>query len=84
IVRNGALVGEKEVAEGVRLGSIHASLSTVSSLSGWAPELQILDLPFLFRDADHVRRTVGGDVRHDIIELETGIGRFGQVHRVGD
>ncbi|SIR30688.1 tripartite ATP-independent transporter solute receptor, DctP family [Rhizobium sp. RU35A] len=66
IVKNGALGGEKEVAEGTRLGSVHASLSTVSSLSGWVPELQILDLPFLFRDAAHVRRTVDGDVGTDL------------------
>lgn len=66
IVKNGALGGEKEVAEGSRLGSIHASLSTASSLSGWVPELQILDLPFLFRDAAHVRKTVDGDVGGDL------------------
>lgn len=66
IVKSGALGGEKEVAEGTRLGSIHASLSTVSSLSGWVPELQILDLPFLFRDAAHVRKTVDGNVGADL------------------
>jgi len=66
IVKNGALGGEKEVAEGTRLGSIHAGLSTVSSLSGWVPELQILDLPFLYRDAAHVRKTVDGDVGADL------------------
>ncbi len=66
IVKNGALGGEKEVAEGARLGSIQASLSTVSSLSGWVPELQLLDLPFLFRDADHVRKTVDGNVGADL------------------
>lgn len=53
IVKSGALGGEKEVAENIRLGSVQASLSTVSSLSGWVPELQILDLPFLFRDSEH-------------------------------
>lgn len=66
IVRNGALGGEKEVAEGVRLGSIQASLATVSSLSGWVPELQILDLPFLFRDAGHVRKTVEGTIGEEL------------------
>ena len=66
IVRNGALGGEKEVAEGMRLGSIQASLSTVSTLSGWVPELQILDLPFLYHDADHVRRTVEGQTGADL------------------
>lgn len=68
IVKSGALGGEKEVAEGVRLGSIQASLATVSSLSGWVPELQILDLPFLFRDADHVRKVVTGQTGADLKE----------------
>lgn len=67
IVRSGALGGEKEVAEGVRLGSIQASLSTVSALSGWVPEVQILDLPFLFRDAAHVRAVVNGEVGADLV-----------------
>lgn len=62
IVGNAALGGEKEVAEGVRLGSVQASLSTVSALSGWVPEVQLLDLPFLFRDAAHVRATVTGEM----------------------
>ncbi|MDI6025355.1 TRAP transporter substrate-binding protein [Corticibacterium sp. UT-5YL-CI-8] len=68
IVKNGALGGEKEVAEGVRLGSIQASLSTVSALSGWVPELQILDLPFLFRGGEHVRKTVQGDTGQELKE----------------
>ncbi|MCF6369094.1 TRAP transporter substrate-binding protein [Rhizobium halophilum] len=62
IVTNGALGGEKDVADGARLGSIQASLSTVSTLSAWVPELQLLDLPFLFRDADHLRRVVSGPI----------------------
>ncbi|MEP7455773.1 TRAP transporter substrate-binding protein [Phyllobacterium sp. SB3] len=66
IVKNGALGGEKEVAEGVRLGSIQASQSTVSWLSGWVPELQLLDLPFLFRDAGHVQKVVEGNVGSDL------------------
>jgi TRAP-type transport system periplasmic protein len=62
IVQNAALGGEKEVAEGVRLGSIQGSLSTVSAMSSWVPESQILDAPFVFRDAGHVRRVLDGDV----------------------
>jgi tripartite ATP-independent transporter DctP family solute receptor len=60
IVGNAALGGEKEVAEGIRLGSVQASLSTVSALSGWVPESQILDLPFLFRDREHLKRVLAG------------------------
>ncbi|CAM5219904.1 ABC transporter substrate-binding protein [Bosea thiooxidans] len=60
IVSNAALGGEKEVAEGLRLGSIQAALSTVSSLSAWVPDGQILDLPFLFRDREHLGRVLAG------------------------
>ncbi|MFA5549919.1 MAG: TRAP transporter substrate-binding protein [Porticoccaceae bacterium] len=60
IVQNAALGGEKQVAEGIRLGSIQASLSTVSAVSSWVPDSQILDLPFLFKDRSHVRRALDG------------------------
>lgn len=60
IVGNAALGGEKEVAAGMRLGSVQASLSTISALSAWVPEGQILDLPFLFRDRGHLRRVLDG------------------------
>jgi TRAP-type C4-dicarboxylate transport system substrate-binding protein len=60
IVPNAALGGEKEVAEGVRLGSIQASLSTLSNLAAWVPESQLFDMPFLFRDAAHLRCSLEG------------------------
>ncbi len=65
IVQNAALGGEKEVAEGIRLGSIQASLSTMSAMSSWVPESQILDAPFMFKDAAHVRRVLDGPVGND-------------------
>nr|CAD6429047.1 ABC transporter substrate-binding protein [Rhizobium sp. Q54] len=67
IVANGALGGEKEVADGALLGSIQASLSTVSTLAAWVPELQVLDLPFLYRDQDHMRSVVGGEIGEGLV-----------------
>lgn len=69
IVPNAALGGEKEVAEGLRVGSIQAALSTVSSLSAWVPAGQILDLPFLFRDRGHLARTLAGPLGDALKEL---------------
>lgn len=54
IVTNAALGGEKQVVEGMRLGSIQASLSTLSTLTAWVPECILFDLPFLFRDDAHL------------------------------
>ncbi|MFC0218091.1 tripartite ATP-independent transporter DctP family solute receptor [Pseudochelatococcus lubricantis] len=67
IVPNGALGGgEKEVAEGIRLGSIQGSVSTTSVFAGWVPQAQILDLPFLFRDREHLQRVLDGQVGQDL------------------
>lgn len=57
---NAALGGEKEVAEGTRLGSVQGGLCTVSALSAWVAEGQMLDLPFLFRDRAHISRALAG------------------------
>lgn len=50
---NGLLGGEVESAEGMRLGSIQGGIITSSVFASWVPEVQVLDLPFLFRDDDH-------------------------------
>lgn len=66
IVPNAALGGEKEVVEGIRLGSVQASLSTLSNLSTWVPETQLFDLPFLFRDASHLETALEGTCGADL------------------
>ena len=50
------LGGEMETAEGLRLGSIEMGSITSSVLTSWVPELQIIDLPFLFRDDNHAAK----------------------------
>jgi tripartite ATP-independent transporter DctP family solute receptor len=66
IVPNAALGGEREVAEGLRLGSVQASLFTISALSSWVPGGQLLDLPFLFRGRDHLKRVLGGPLGEEL------------------
>ena len=47
------LGGELETAEGIRIGSIQMGLPTTSVLVNWIPEVQVLDLPFIFRNEEH-------------------------------
>ena len=61
-----ALGAEKEVAEGLRLGSVQASLFTISALSSWVPDGQLLDLPFLFRDRAHLKRVLAGPLGEEL------------------
>ncbi|SMP56956.1 tripartite ATP-independent transporter solute receptor, DctP family [Sphaerochaeta associata] len=44
------LGGELETAEGIKLNSIQLGSITTSVLTSWIPELQILDMPFLFTE----------------------------------
>lgn len=60
IVTSGALGGEKEEAEAIRLGAITGALSTVANLTTWVPEGAVLDLPFVFEDRDHIARVLAG------------------------
>jgi tripartite ATP-independent transporter DctP family solute receptor len=62
IVTNGALGGEKETTEGVRLGSIQGALSTLANLTTWVPEGAVFDMPFMFRDADHIKKVMSGPI----------------------
>jgi TRAP-type transport system periplasmic protein len=66
IVPNAALGGEREVGDGLRLGSIQGSLMTLAALSGWVPEVQLVDLPFVFRDRDHLGRILAGAVGDEL------------------
>jgi len=62
IFTGGQLGGEREVAEGMRLGSIQGADSTLAGLSSWVPQGQIFDMPFVFRDLAHVEAVTNGPI----------------------
>lgn len=65
---NSQLGGEREVAEGMRLGSIQGGNINVAVLSSWVPEGQLFDMPFIFRDLDHATRVVAGPIGQGLAE----------------
>jgi len=69
IVTDGALGGEKETSEGIRLGSIQGALSTVANLTTWVPEGALFDMPFMFRDAAHIEKVMSGPIGDDFKKL---------------
>jgi tripartite ATP-independent transporter DctP family solute receptor len=54
----GALGGEKDVLEGMRGGSIHISLLGLTLM----PFLDVLWGPYVFRDNDHARKVLQGEI----------------------
>ncbi len=68
IVTGGALGGEKETAEGVRIGSINAAESTLANLTTWVPEGALFDMPFMFRNSGHIDRVMAGPIGDEFRE----------------
>jgi TRAP-type transport system periplasmic protein len=56
------LGGPKDLIDGIRADTIFAAPCPLQYLSRLVPETEALSLPFIFKDADHARRTVGGTV----------------------
>jgi len=61
------LGGEREVIEGVQLGTIEATIVSSGTLANFVPETGVFDIPFLFRDLGHARRVLDGDIGQDIL-----------------
>lgn len=65
---NSQLGGEREMAEGMRLGSIEGSLNTATVFSTWVPIASIFDMPFIFRDDAHAWAVYSGPVGQRVAE----------------
>ncbi|MBI3635064.1 MAG: TRAP transporter substrate-binding protein [Candidatus Rokubacteria bacterium] len=57
---SGALGGEREVAQNVQLGTIDFSPTTTAPLSTLVPEMSVFQLPYIFRDYQHVYTALDG------------------------
>ena len=59
---NSALGGEREVIEGLQLGTIDLAIVSTGATLNFVPETGVFDIPFLFRDLEHARKVLDGDI----------------------
>ena len=62
------LGNEKELIEGTMLGSVDMFQASPGALSLFQQEFGILDCPYIFRDLDHVYKTVRGPIGAELSE----------------
>jgi len=65
---NSQLGGEREMAEGMRIGSLEGSLNTATVFSTWVPVASVFDMPFIFRDDAHAWAVYSGPVGDKVAE----------------
>ena len=72
-----ALLGnDRELAEGLQLGTVDAAIVATATVSGFCPEIQLFDLPFLFKTSEHVYEVLDGEIGEqlkDIFHEQSGI-----------
>ncbi len=68
------LGGEREVIEGLQIGTVEATIVSSGTLSNFVDEAGVFDIPFLFRDLDHARSVLDGEIGQEILAKFEDVG----------
>ena len=70
----GQLGGSRELMESLQIGNLELTIVTGSDINQFVPELAVQDLPYLFRDWQHVENFIASDASKDLFELTDRVG----------
>lgn len=62
-----ALGDEKKMLEALMLGTLDMAKVSTSNITPFMPEIGVLDLPYIFRDVNHMMKTLKGDIGKELI-----------------
>lgn len=74
---DGQLGGDLQVFEGLKMGSIEASTMSTGPIASFAPKLNVLDLPFLFKDTETAHVVLDGEIGEELLKELEGTGVIG-------
>src|SRR6267378_4697938 len=65
------LGGEKEMIEQAQLGALQLARISVGALGPVVDELNVFNLPFIFRDETHMRKVIDGPIGDELLQKVT-------------
>ncbi|QCO57713.1 DctP family TRAP transporter solute-binding subunit (plasmid) [Pseudorhodobacter turbinis] len=71
------LGGEREVIEGLQIGTIEATIVSSGTLANFVPDTGVFDIPFLFSGLDHARSVLDGPIGQEILAEFDNVGLHG-------
>jgi TRAP-type transport system periplasmic protein len=74
---NRQLGEEREMVEGLQLGTVDIAAVSTGPLGGFVPQINVIDLPFLFRDAEHAFAVFDGPIGEELLEAFSDVGIVG-------
>ncbi len=73
------LGGEKEAIEQAQVGAIQLARVSVGTLGPVIDDLNVFNLPFLFRNTGHMQRVIDGDIGAELLDKVTNNDKAGLV-----
>ena len=62
-----SLGSEREMIEGLQLGTIDMCLAATSQLTSFEPSMQLFDLPYLFQNREHAWGVLDGEIGEEML-----------------
>jgi TRAP-type C4-dicarboxylate transport system substrate-binding protein len=62
------LGGEKEMIEQVQVGALQIARISVGAMGPVVDELNVFNMPFIFRDEQHMRKVIDGPIGQELLE----------------
>jgi len=69
------LGGEKEAIEQAQVGAIAFARVSVGALGPVVDQLNVFNLPYVFRNTDHMRKVIDGKIGQDLLDAVTNSGK---------
>lgn len=74
IFANAQLGTDRDMIEGMQLGSIDLASPSTGAMGAVVPEATVLDLPYIFDGPEHAYKVLDGPVSEDLYKLFDGVG----------
>ncbi len=68
---SGVLGGEKEMVEQAQVGAIAIARISLGVLGPVVPAVNVFNMPFVFRDEEHMRKVIDGPIGQEILDAIT-------------
>ncbi|GGJ96541.1 TRAP transporter substrate-binding protein [Pseudomonas matsuisoli] len=67
----GVLGSEKEVVEQTQIGAVQLTRVSLGSVGPVVPDTNVFNMPFVFRDVEHMRKVIDGEIGQEILDKIT-------------
>lgn len=80
IFHSAQLGNERDNIEGLQMGTLDLCVSSTGPMGGFEPKFLMFDLPFLFRDREHVYKVLDGAIGEELLKKLADVGIVGAAY----